>query len=1536
MEADVEAFLGSPTAEQLDKFKKKDLLQLADALKISVVVSAKKQKIKLDLLSELIALGILPEEPPVASETEEMEEIREKVKSDSERESDQMVALKLKELELQIKQQEHKNRLLHLRELELLRVTKQEERDEGAQTVQSGGAVNSDQFDPSRYIRLVPPFRETEVDAYFTAFERVAGKLRWPRDMWALMLQSNLVGKAQEVCAAMPIEDSLNYDLVKTAVLRAYELVPEAYRQKFRGYSKFAKQTFLEFARDKRNMLEKWCAASKVNTFEGLQELILLEDFKNCLPESLVVHLNEQKVTSLAEAAVMADEYVLTHKTIFLTRTHQNLRSVPNKTLVFSNTQKTETRTSFAPKRPESGAEKTRSCFYCLESDHFIADCKAWKQKNTSKIKKVAHVVVLPKEEKLETKLKLPDFNPFLTRGTVSLAVNGDKQYVSILRDTGSRQSIIRKGVLPLSAETYTGMDVLVRGIELGCVKLPIHSVYLNSDLVEGMVNMGVCEKLPVDEVDVILGNDLAGGNVFPSPIVSEIPVCDSEVTRQYSDVFSVCAVTRSQMGNYEDLVDLSDSFLACSSPTEFTVSVDSAVKVDNGAGVEVPIIRLGRAELTAAQRTDSTLTTCVDVAVSDKSKLGGVRVGYYWEDNVLMRKWNSVTNEKANLAPRYQIVLPSVVRAAVLKLAHDHIMGGHLGVNKTFQRVSHYFYWPGLRTSVANYCRSCRECQMVGKPNQVVRPVPLCPIPVMGEPFERLILDCVGPLPKSREGHQYILSLMCAATRFPEAVPLRNLKAKTVVKELIKFCSLFGLPRVIQTDRGTNFTSKVFKQVLDDLTVAHVTSSAYHPQSQGALERFHQTLKTTLKTHCVDSGRDWAESLPLLMFAIRESVQDSLGFSPAELVFGHTVRGPLKLLSEQLLSTKPMARSVSEYVDTFRKRLKHVCSLARANLASTQAVMKAQYDRRTVERSFKPGELVLALLPVPGSALQNRFTGPYVVERKLSDTSYVIRTPERRQDRRTCHINMLKLYHERGREKTSEVDMVSATAPVVVVTKVEESEEDSVESVSIPTGRLQNSKILQDLGSYLNYMSESQRADVSALIETFPTIFSDVPSQTNVLFHDIDVGDTSPIMQHPYRVNPFKREMMKSEIGYMLQNGLAVSSQSAWSSPCLLVPKSDGSFRFCTDYRKINAVTKTDSFPLPRIDDCIDKVGPAKFVTKLDLLKGYWQVPLTPRASEISAFVTPDFFGQYSVMAFGMRNAPATFQRLMRLVLQGVPDCEAYLDDIVIFSSTWEEHMNSLKTVFARLAKALLTVNLSKCEFAKATVIYLGKQVGQGQVKPVNAKILAITEFPRPSNRRELRRFLGMAGYYRGFCRNFATLVAPLTDLLKASLKFVWSPECEHAFNGAKDLLCKAPILAAPNFSRAFLLEVDASGVAAGAVLLQRSEGDVELPVCYFSKKFSDSQRRYSTVEKEALALMLALRHFDVYLSANPFPVRVYTDHNPLVFLSRMQNLNQRLMRWSLVIQEYNLEIVHKRGSEMVLADALSRAVGPENAMGK
>ncbi len=203
--------------------------------------------------------------------------------------------------------------------------------------------------------------------------------------------------------------------------------------------------------------------------------------------------------------------------------------------------------------------------------------------------------------------------------------------------------------------------------------------------------------------------------------------------------------------------------------------------------------------------------------------------------------------------------------------------------------------------------------------------------------------------------------------------------------------------------------------------------------------------------------------------------------------------------------------------------------------------------------------------------------------------------------------------------------------------------------------------------------------------------------------------------------------------------------------------------------------------------------------------------------------------------------------------------------------------------------------------------VTYLGKQVGHGQIRPVEAKVTAILQYPAPKTKRELRRFLGMVGYYRAFCKNFASVVSPLTDLLSSSKTFIWSPACENAFEAAKDLLCFAPVLAAPEFTRPFKLEVDASAVGAGAVLLQEDDRGIDHPLCYFSRKFLKAQQNYSTIEKETLALVMALQQFEVYLGSSSLPIQVYTDHNPLTFLSRMSNHNQRLMRWSLIVQEFN-----------------------------
>lgn len=304
---------------------------------------------------------------------------------------------------------------------------------------------------------------------------------------------------------------------------------------------------------------------------------------------------------------------------------------------------------------------------------------------------------------------------------------------------------------------------------------------------------------------------------------------------------------------------------------------------------------------------------------------------------------------------------------------------------------------------------------------------------------------------------------------------------------------------------------------------------------------------------------------------------------------------------------------------------------------------------KKTVSRSFSAGDKVLVLLPIPGSALSARFAGPYEIVRRKSETDYVIKTPDRKRQIRVCHINMLKTYHSRDdaliKPPTNEI-AGPAISPVVVNFQVSAPsagvmiDDDGLKLCSdpLPSTRLSNSEVLNDLSNFLVGLTESQKHDVIALIHGFPAICGDVPTQTRVLYHDINVKDASPIKQHPYRANSTKRSLMKEEVDYLVREGLAKPSSSPWSSPCLLVPKSDGNYRFCTDYRKINAVTVPDCFPLPRMEDCIDNLGSAQFVSKLDLLKGYWQVPLTPRASEISAFVTPD--SVHAISGYGFRVA--------------------------------------------------------------------------------------------------------------------------------------------------------------------------------------------------------------------------------------------------------------------------------------------------------
>ena len=392
---------------------------------------------------------------------------------------------------------------------------------------------------------------------------------------------------------------------------------------------------------------------------------------------------------------------------------------------------------------------------------------------------------------------------------------------------------------------------------------------------------------------------------------------------------------------------------------------------------------------------------------------------------------------------------------------------------------------------------------------------------------------------------------------------------------------------------------------------------------------------------------------------------------------------------------------------------------------------------------------------------------------------------------------------------------------------------------------------------------------------------------------------------------------------------GIVEESHSDWSSPVVLVPKADGSVRFCVDYRKVNAVSKFDAYPMPRIDKLLDRLGTAHFYSTLDLTKGYWQIPLTPLSREKTAFSTPFGLHQLVTLPFGLFGAPATFQRLMDRVLRPhATYAAAYLDDIIIYSNDWPRHLQHLRAVLRSLRRAGLTANPKKCAIGRVEVRYLGFHLGNGQVRPQINKTAAIAACPRPKTKKGVRQFLGLAGYYRRFIPNYSDVTSPLTDLTKkgAPDPVQWTEQCQRAFLEVKAALCGGPLLHSPDFSLPFVLQTDASDRGLGAVLSQEVEGE-DRPVLYISRKLSVREGRYSTIEKECLAIKWAVLALCYYLLGCPFTL--CSDHAPLQWLHRMKDANARITRWYLALQPFNFMVIHRPGAQMVVADFLSRQGG-------
>ena len=458
--------------------------------------------------------------------------------------------------------------------------------------------------------------------------------------------------------------------------------------------------------------------------------------------------------------------------------------------------------------------------------------------------------------------------------------------------------------------------------------------------------------------------------------------------------------------------------------------------------------------------------------------------------------------------------------------------------------------------------------------------------------------------------------------------------------------------------------------------------------------------------------------------------------------------------------------------------------------------------------------------------------------------------------------------------------------------------------------------------------LSPAEQSTVYDLLLKHQTAFG-TPEQpfgrTTLVQHSIHTESTIPIKQ-PVRRPPFHlREEAHQEVTKMLDQGVIEPSDSPWASPVVLVKKKDGSLRYCIDYRRLNDITIKDSYPLPRIDESLDSLAETRYFSTLDLASGYWQIGLDEEAKKKSAFCTTSGLFQFNVMPFGLTNAPATFQRLMERVLSGLQwhICLVYIDDVIIFSKTFEDHVANLSTIFRRLQDAGLKLKPKKCALFQTQVKYLGHVVSQKGISTDPEKTSAVRDWPVPHDVTEVKRFLGLCSYYRRFVKDFASISKPLTRLTEKNVPFVWTDDCQQSFETLKLALISSPVMAYPSSSATFILDTDASNVGIGAVLSQNIAGE-ERVIAYGSRILTKTERQYCITRRELLAVVHFVKYFKHFLMGRKFLLR--TDHASLRWLKSFKEPEGQLARWLEVLDTYDFELQHRPGVKHANADAMSR----------
>lgn len=1173
-------------------------------------------------------------------------------------------------------------------------------------------------------------------------------------------------------------------------------------------------------------------------------------------------------------------------------------------------------------------------------------------EEDTELKQRVDHVGVLPQSEIVSEEIK-PNVEMFsdnvgskheFCRKVVDLnvVINLGESNVSAVVDSGAQITTVHKDLVPIeylndgssrgkiTLQGAFGNPVTAELIILPCKLIQnVDSALMSTNISTTLISCAVTDQL--SEVKVLLSladyHDLLKIATVILPVIdlNLMPNYDCSIFNPHLDDDQVTATSPVALTDSNNLVGL-PHIVPINTDNEVVydeVDVDLDVKPivscnnneecsKNMNVMQICDENIGNVNMSSEflmlQKNDLTLENCFKQAEQKKGPY------FVHPDSKLL--YRRITVKNIN---RDQLVVPEVKRREILFNAHEN--NGHFGVKKVKQSIAKVFYWPTLKRDCIDYVSRCPDCQKRRRLTVFDR-VPIRPVVKPTTCFEVISIDICGPInPPSARGHHYVLGMICLQSRWVEVYPLKTLKSSEICDNIVKFCQYAGIPKCIISDNAASMTSSLNEELYSRLGIEMRTSTQYHSEGNANIERFFLTFQSMLH-HCIvsEKPREWDKCIPNLLWVYRNMPNETTGLTPYFLVFGKEGRGVLDVLKDtwsgDINYPPTLNSSTVKYLETLKENLRIAQESAEIHAGKMQTAYIDKYNKRTKDKSFSVGDQVLILMPDSTNKLKSRWIGPSVITQKLSKYSYMVASEN--GSVRALHANKLREFKPR-------IESIG-------IVHSEDFEFGDIVECPLSTDHVDDVDFDCQLDKLdLSHLSSEQKNRVITLLKLHRKAFSDKPGKCDrdIAQHTIRLLDGfQPKAMRPYRIPEKLQVEVSKQIDDFLKQGLIRESNSEYGHPIVCVTKPCGDIRLCCDMRYVNSGTISDRYPLPRVDDLIRKVSSAKFITSLDCTQGYYQIPMNSASISLTSFVTHKGQYEWLYMPFGLKCASQTFQRALDRILAKHDDyARAYIDDICCHtSSTFDDHLHQLDCVLKSIEDAGLTLKLSKCKFAKPSVLFVGHVVGNGTIVPNPDRVVAIRNIVEPTTKKAVRSFLAMCNYYRSHIPRFSELAIPLTEITKVrhSSTFVLNDKQREAFNKLKHSLADTTVLYSPKYDRKFILYCDASEYAAGACLSQLNDNGVERPIAFASCKFNETQKRWATIERESFAVIFGLRSFDVLIFGSE--IDVFTDHNPLSYLVNCSPRSAKLTRWALGIQRWNINVKHRSGKLNVNADCLSR----------